>query len=138
MKWAEIRWAASTVVTTLSGFHHQVWGTWAMRCGSNTQQVPHSARPVWVSAHKSTLLLVATTAPGADKTCGAARLLVFPDRGAISTTMTSSHEAARSGPVGRNRPRGTPASSGAMVLAPVREGRSWRALATTAAGQSGA
>ena len=109
-----------------------------MRCGSNTQQVPRPTRAMWVRAHRSTLLLVATTAPGADSICGAARALVLPDRGAMSTTMTSSHEAARSGPAGQSRPSGTPASSGGTVLAPPSEGRSWRALAASCAGQSGA
>ena len=35
-KWAASRWAASTVASPASGFHHQRWREPVMRCGSNS------------------------------------------------------------------------------------------------------
>lgn len=128
MKWLVRRCAASTVVTPLSGFHHQPWPTWAMRWGSKT----HTRSPVsllrasLVRAHRSALLEVATTAPGASSTWGTATSLVLPERGAMNTTSTSSHDARSSGPPGRSRPRGSPAAavaSGLAVLTLARDGR---------------
>ena len=41
----------------------------------------------------SSLLLVATTAPGAEQIAGMATLVVLPERGAITARTTSSHPA---------------------------------------------
>ena len=68
-KWAASRWAASTLASPASGFHHQRWREPVIRCGSNSHTVlPDPARSCAVAAHKSALLDVATTAPGADRT----------------------------------------------------------------------
>ena len=46
-----------------------------------------------MAAHRSDLLEVAMTAPGADSTNGIARAVVFPDRGAMNATTVSSQLA---------------------------------------------
>jgi len=66
------------------------------------------------------LFEVAITAPGADSTNGIACEVVFPDRGAITATTVSSHDAYTTGPVtarrpGRiNRPSASPACAGSI------------------------
>ena len=57
-----------------------------------------AARSAAVAAHRSDLLEVAITAPGADSTNGIACAVVLPDRGAMNATTVSSHDAYTAGP----------------------------------------
>jgi hypothetical protein len=94
-----------------------------------------------VAAHRSDLLEVAITAPGADSTNGIACAVVFPDLGAMNATTVSSQDAYTAGPgvarwPGRiSRPSASPASAGCTVRgsAAVRERRS--PIAARAAGR---
>src|SRR5258707_277015 len=54
---------------------------------------PRVARRAAVAAHRSDLLEVAMTAPGADSTNGIACAVVLPDRGAMKATIVSSQLA---------------------------------------------
>src|ERR1700730_14714477 len=65
-----------------------------MCCGSNSHTVlPASSRSAAVAAHRSPLLEVAMTAPGADRTYGMDSAVVLPERGAMNATTVSSHDA---------------------------------------------
>ena len=92
-----------------------------------------------MAAHRSALLEVAITAPGADSTNGIAWAVVFPDRGAMNATTVSSQEAYTTGPrrlPGRSsRPSASPvwAGSSARGSAPARDRRS--PVAVRAAGR---
>ena len=56
-KWLASRWAASTLVSAASGFHHQRCPAAVMRCGSNTHTAePGAARSSAVAAHRSALI----------------------------------------------------------------------------------
>ncbi len=92
MKCDARRSALSMSATAARGFHHQVFGTNAMRWGSSTQTSPTPARSAAVSIHRSGLLEVATTAPGAERMPGTAIAEVLFERGPMNTTATSSHD----------------------------------------------
>src|ERR1035441_5582811 len=84
-----------------------------MRCGSNSHTVlPDSARGCAVAAHRSALLLVATTAPGADRTYGILSAVVLPERGAMNAVMVSSQDANRAAPRPAGRLRSPSRSPG--------------------------
>ena len=110
-----------------------------MRCGSNSHTCPLVcvARRVAVAAHRSDLLEVAMTAPGADSTNGTACAVVLPPRGAMNATTVSSHDAytaAPGRPPGRSsRPSASPASAGSTARRsePVRDRRRPTATRTT-------
>ena len=129
-KWLASRWAASTLVSPASGFHHQRCPAAVMRCGSNTHTAePGAARSPAVAAHRSALLLVAMTAPGADSTYGMPSEVVLPLRGPMNASTVSSQEAYRSGPFPPGclrRPSTSPMSAGGRLpgRAPVSDGRS--------------
>src|SRR5580658_7047748 len=114
-----------------------------MCCGSNSHTVlPDSARSCAVAAHRSALLLVATTAPGADRTYGMLSAVVLPDRGAMNAVMVSSQDANKAGPRpdGRLRsPRRSPVSPAGSTreLAPASDGRSLIAVSAAGIGVSG-
>jgi len=114
-----------------------------MRCGSNSHTVlPDSVRSCAVAAHRSALLLVATTAPGADRTYGMLSAVVLPDRGAMNAIRVSSHDANSAGPRPASRfrsPRSSPVSPGgrAQGSAPASDGRSLIAVFAAGIGVSG-
>src|SRR5580658_5149487 len=114
-----------------------------MCCGSNSHTVlPDSARSCAVAAHRSALLLVATTAPGADKTYGTLSAVVLPERGAMNAVRVSSQEAKTAGPrpAGRLRsPSSSPVSpaGSARGLDPASDGRSLIAVLAAGTGVSG-
>ena len=68
-KWPASRSAASTLVIPASRSTQNRCPAAVMRCGSNTHtREPAAARSWAVAAHRSALLEVATTGPGADST----------------------------------------------------------------------
>ncbi len=135
-KWSASRNASSMLSMAARGFHHQLCGSWVMAWGSNTHTGPFVARWAEVAAHRSGLLLVASTEPGAAMTAGTARAVVLPARGAMTARTTSSQDAYRVGPRPRRRryaPNAIPASGGAMSRTgrSARDGRSRRARSAT-------
>ena len=85
-----------------SGSHHQVCSANAICCGSNVHTGPTRARSPAVSAHRSALLEVATTGPGADSTVGTATALVLFARGPMMIRATSSQDIHTSRPPTRS------------------------------------
>ena len=133
------RSASSTLASSAIGSHVQLCSLRAMPCGSKVQdRWPVSvSRSCAVAAQASALLLVTSTAPGAARVAGTARLVVLPDRGAMTASSTSSQEATSAGPRGSSSPRATPTSLAGSAPRAGRAGRSARALAAAGAGSIG-
>ena len=87
-----------------SGSHHQVCSANAICCGSKVHTGPTRARSPAVSAHRSALLEVATTGPGADSTVGTATALVLFARGPMMIRATSSQDIHTSRPPHAQQP----------------------------------
>ena len=129
-KWAASRVAASLVRSPASRSAHHNRGEPVTRRGSNTHTVPPAlARGSLVAAHRSARTLVAATGPGADRMCGTASVVVFPERGAMTAIVVSSQDAYRAGP----RPDGL---SRSPSRSPVSAGDSLRGLTAASDGRS--
>src|ERR1039457_3228620 len=130
-KWLASRGAVSTLVTSGRKSIQKTWGWQQMPHGSNRFTGPFSARIAAVAAHRSGLLDVARTAPGAERVSGMERLVVFPAPGPMKSISVSRQPEYSAGPgarPGRSRsPSSIPASPSLIFagLRSLRDGRSW-------------